>query len=374
MSRPLPRIGWVTNLAAPYRRPIWESLARSADLHVFLLENRSRFERGRGNRASEWMSWDNAPVAVSEVPTVRLTAGERQLYLPRAVGRLPGKGFDALVLTGWESPAYWTAAARGRRWGARLIGFYESTLATHAFRRGPIASVRKRFLRGLDAVLAPGPAAKEALLSMGVDASKIFVGFNPVDVLGIHARAHQARASAAVGDRRANGHRYLYLGQLIERKNVAGLIEAFARLADGDSSLTIAGSGHLLESLCALCDQLGLRDRVAFVGPVPYERVPEVLAEHHTLVLPSTEEVWGLVVNEALAAGIHAVVTRSCGVAASVEGMRGVFLADPESASLASAMEASRRAWTGPVDQPEILVHTPEAFAQVVLDAVSARR
>ena len=371
MSVARPRVGWVTNLAAPYRRPIWEHMARSVELRVFLLENQARFERGRSNRSSEWMAYDEAPYPVSEIPTLRLTAGERQVFVPRGLGSLPAKGYDALVLTGWESPAYWLAAALGRRAGARLVGFYESTQATHRFRSGPVAMVRRAFFRGLDAVVVPGEAARQALLAMGVEDSKIFVGFNPVDVSGIRRGAVAVRANACP---EPSGHRYLYLGQLIERKNVAGLISALWRMGESEDTLTVAGTGHLLDELSALRDELGLQDRVAFVGPVEYGKVPEVLAEHHTLVLPSTEEVWGLVINEALAAGLHTVVTRTCGVAESVDGMQGVFLADTDSASLAGAMEASRSAWDGPVEEPEILAHTPQAFARVVLDAVAGSR
>lgn len=363
------RLAWVTNLAAPYRRPVWEDLARHADLEVFLLENTGRFSRSGGNRASEWMEYADGSYPVSEIPTLRVSVGERQVFVPRLPSHLPGSGFDALVLTGWESPAYWLAALRARRAGARIVGFYESTLASHAFRRGPFASVRGSFFRQLDAVVVPGSASEQAVLAMGVDPSKIFVGFNPVDVRGIHAAAQEARAAQRSLDRA--GHRYLYLGQLIDRKNVGSLIAALARTGDPSDSLTIAGTGHLEASLRSLTDELGLQDRVEFVGPVDYVRVPALLADHHTLVLPSKEEVWGLVVNEALAAGLHTVVTRTCGVAASVEGMEGVFVADsPSSSVLAHAMGLSKRSWEGPVADPQILAHTPEAFSAVIQQAV----
>ncbi|HKU10737.1 MAG TPA: glycosyltransferase, partial [Sinomonas sp.] len=252
---------------------------------------------------------------------------------------------------------------------APLVGFYESTLASHAFHSGPmIARARRSFFRRLDAVVVPGRAAEGAVLAMGIDRAKIHVGFNPVDVKAIHAAAGQARKNHSTLGRA--GHRFLYLGQLISRKNVGSLITALWRLADTDDSLTIAGTGQLTPELIQLRDDLGLEDRVAFIGAVPYEQVPELLAQHETLVLPSNEEVWGLVVNEALAAGLHVVVTRSCGVAESVEGMDGVFIADvPDSSVLAHVMRRSKREWTGPIANPEILTHTPEAFADVIRQA-----
>ncbi|WP_138443880.1 glycosyltransferase [Sinomonas susongensis] len=368
MSNVRGRIGWVTNLAAPYRRPIWEDLATRAELEVFLLENRERFGRESSNRDAGWMAYDDAAYPVSEIPTFRVSMGERQVFVPRSAGSVPGRGFDALVLGGWESPVYWLAALRARRAGARVVGFYESTLASHAFRSGPVSSARRSFFRRMDAVVVPGRASERAVLAMGVDPSKIHVGFNPVDVEGIHAAATRARVAQPVPER--SGHRFLYLGQLIDRKNVGSLIGALWRLGESDDSLTVAGTGHLNSRLIELRDELGLQDRVAFIGAVPYERVPELLAQHDTLVLPSNEEVWGLVVNEALAAGLHVVVTQACGVAESVKGMNGVYITHtPDSSVLAHAMRQSRREWNGPIDEPEILAHTPEAFADVVLQA-----
>jgi glycogen synthase len=90
---------------------------------------------------------------------------------------------------------------------------------------------------------------------------------------------------------------------------------------------------------------------------------------HSVLVLPSYEEVWGLVVNEALACGLHVVVSLVCGVAPTVAGMRGVWLCDTSQAALAHAIRLSCAAWSGPINQPEILQHTPQAFAETFLEA-----
>ncbi|WP_415853472.1 glycosyltransferase family 4 protein [Sinomonas sp. G460-2] len=367
----VPRIGWLTDTAAPYRWAVWEHLARHAQLTLFVLEKGGR---SGGRRVPEWPAHSDASISVGDVsfpiktvPTVRLPAAGRQIRLPMWPGDLPRGGVDALVLEGWDSPAYWLAAGLGRAAGARLVGFWEPTLATHAFRRGLLPWAQRRFFRGLDAAIVPGEAAKRALMAMGVHESKIHIGFNPVHVAGIHAAAAGAQRAAAP----APGHCFLYLGPLTARKNVSALLEAFWLLGNPRDTLTIAGSGPLREELEELRDLLGLGGRVAFVGAVPYDRVPEVLAGHHTLVLPSVQEAWGTAVEEALAVGLHAVVSRACGVAESVNGMRGVFLADPVGSGIATAMRVSRQCWEGPVAEPEILARTPVAFAEAVLRAAT---
>jgi hypothetical protein len=68
------------------------------------------------------------------------------------------------------------------------------------------------------------------------------------------------------------------------------------------------------------------------------------------------------------------VVSEACGVAASVEGMRGVYVSGVEVDSLARAMAESAKDWQGPVTDPEILLQTPESFANVFSGAFNSDR
>jgi glycosyltransferase involved in cell wall biosynthesis len=361
------RVVWLTNVASPYRLPVWEHLASDVDLTVRLLENSERFARDPGNRGPEWATASGRRYTISEVPTWRVSRGEVQLYV--AKGRILPRPTvaDAVLLGGWESPAYWQAFAEAKRRGARTVGFYESTLRTNRFRAGPVAQARERYFRALDAVVVPGPAAGEAVRAMGVPDKRIYTGFNAVDVRHIHARSTGQRVRAL----RRGGHSFLYVGQLIERKNLCSLVRAFADVGTREDRLEIVGTGELRDKLQDLAARLGISDRVTLTGLVPYPDLPAVLARNDTLVLPSKEEVWGLVVNEALAAGLHAVVSEACGVVPSVDGMRGVHLTATSAQAIGRALVASRAAWRGPVREPEILRHTPERFARVFRAALT---
>ena len=176
---------------------------------------------------------------------------------------------------------------------------------------------------------SPRRGCSRALLAMGVSPGNIYVGFNAVDVEFISAKTDECRGAITS----TPGHHYLYIGQLIYRKNVEALVEAFGRIRGADDTLTIAGTGACESLLRQQVERLGIANRVHFVGLVPYPELPSLLASHHTLVLPSTEEVWGLVANEALAGGLHVVITEACGAAPSIEGMEGVLLTGAEPAS-----------------------------------------
>jgi glycosyltransferase involved in cell wall biosynthesis len=117
---------------------------------------------------------------------------------------------------------------------------------------------------------------------------------------------------------------------------------------------------------------------VNFTGHLEGRELVAAYAAATTLVLPSAKEVWGLVVNEALSAGLHAVVSDACGIVPSIDGLPGVFRTPPQQAGLRLAMTASRRAWRGPLADHPVTRHTPGALADVVLatvaDVARARR
>lgn len=359
-------IVWVTNYAPPYRRLVWDALAERFDLQVRLLESSNPSRLGRDNRGLDWSPPTNAGYSISQIRTLRVTRGEIILHFPLSMAIPIWPRPSAAVIGGWESPAYWQAILVCKLLRIRTVGFYESTLESNRFRRGPIAAARALFLRLLDAVVVPGSAAREAVLQYGVSPARVFEGFNAVDVVGIHERTALAREQLAV----TKGHNFLYIGQLITRKNIKSLILAFYDVARSDDILTIIGAGKDEAALRGTVASLGMTAQVRFRGLVAYDDLPSVLAAHHTLVLPSEGEVWGLVVNEALAGGLHTVVSSRCGVAASVQMMDGVFISEPDPGSLSDALRMSRDQWMGPVGNPKILERTPLAFASTFAEAL----
>jgi glycosyltransferase involved in cell wall biosynthesis len=293
-----------------------------------------------------------------------------QIYLPsRTIGKLLDAQEPATVLLvdGWESPAYWQAAIAARRVKVPVIASYRSTPQSHRFVRGLVPRARSLFLRSMNAVLTAGPASSGAVRSAGVPESRTFISFNAVDV-GFFAQAIHRRSGPH------SPHRFLYVGQLIPRKNVDGLVRALAVLDQRgiEASLTIVGVGAMMAEVSELVETCGMADRVQFRLHLEGDELLQAFADADTLVLPSHEEVWGLVVNEALAAGLHAVVTSPAGIVPSVSHMRGVFVTEPSDDRLAEGMQRSLEAWAGPIHDAEILAHTPQASADAVARAVQA--
>ncbi len=364
----LPVLHWFTNIAAPYRVPVWEHIASRADLTVFLLESdRQRVREGR--RPADWSERGLRGLRHRTLRTLKLRRGETSLYTlldPRfALVRKP----SAVLLGGWESPAYWQLLLVAKLRRIRTVGFYESTLNTNRHRSGVIARARSLFMRSLDAVVVPGTDAADALKSFGVAAERIHRGFNAVDVQHIADRARSVRAS----DQQSRGHRFIFVGQLVSRKQPALLLQAFAKIRGPEDVLVFVGDGPERSMLEERVRTMALGAHVTLTGTMENDAAIDEVIASDTLVLPSSEEVWGLVVNEGLAAGLHAVVTASSGVAASTKHMRGVYTCAPDLDSLAEALLASKSNWYGHISAPEILEHTPAAFASVFLGALDRR-
>jgi glycosyltransferase involved in cell wall biosynthesis len=116
------------------------------------------------------------------------------------------------------------------------------------------------------------------------------------------------------------GRRYLlFSGRLIGLKRIDLLLEAFAGIADwrSDWHLVIAGDGPLMADLQARVPP-ALAPRVHWLGFLDVQQMRCAYHASEALVLPSNREAWGMVVNEALAAGLAIVISDRPGAAADL--------------------------------------------------------
>lgn len=118
----------------------------------------------------------------------------------------------------------------------------------------------------------------------------------------------------------------IFVGQLVPRKGVDLLLEAMRPFFDDypELRLSVIGGGSEARALQALAHSFGIEDRVNFEGTVPSDKVQSRLASADVMVLPSRWDGWGMVVNEALSAGVPVIVSDRCGAADLVQpGVNG---------------------------------------------------
>ena len=143
----------------------------------------------------------------------------------------------------------------------------------------------------------------------------------------------------------ADGFTFLTVGGLNENKGIDLLLSAFARAfaEDREVRLRLGGHGPERARLERLAVQLGIADRVSFLGALTRQQVAEELARAQALAHPSRYETFGVAIVEALAMGRPVVATRCGGPDDIVTARDGVLVPVDDEAALADALRELRQ-------------------------------
>jgi glycosyltransferase involved in cell wall biosynthesis len=172
---------------------------------------------------------------------------------------------------------------------------------------GPQVRAAARQAAGM---LAVSEALKGDMTALGMPGERIAVHYTGLD----HARFQLVERKAARVQVAAdlgipvNGPLLAATGALIERKGQGIAIRAIAQLGRADVRLALAGKGEDEGRLRALAQELGLTDRVHFLGQIGHDRLPLLLSAADALVLPSASEGLANAWVEALACGTPLVI------------------------------------------------------------------
>lgn len=201
-----------------------------------------------------------------------------------------------------------------KRWGVRLL---------------KAGYLRVLFTRRWCFGISPGAGAHRELFRRG--------GMPEERIYSVPMCADQAPLARAMPPQRPAGRplRFGYLGRLVPHKRVDLLLAAFARLEPGSAVLEVVGAGSEREAL-----ERSAPAGAAFLGPRFGQAKRAWLWSVDVLVLDSDYEPWGLVVNEALAAGVPCLVGSRVGCAQELAAASGAGWVIPagDAAALAQAM------------------------------------
>ncbi len=180
-------------------------------------------------------------------------------------------------------------------------------------------------VRSAGGIIATGRLAREAYTAHFGSPERIF----SVPYLINHDEFMQIRREPGPP---AGTLRFLTCSELIHRKGIDVVISAFQHVArrNPSVSLTIVGDGIERSRLTNAVDKM-YRDRIIFRGLVPYSERAKAFADADVFIHPARHEGWGVVVQEAMAAGLPVISTRQTGAAYELidPGTNG-FLFDAE--------------------------------------------
>lgn len=157
--------------------------------------------------------------------------------------------------------------------------------------------------------IANGSLTKEYLVSQGVKPECIFTGGMCADSENLRISSMAMKPedrldfAQSLGLPPVNGLRYIYVGQIIQRKGVNHLLDAWREHGKShpDDQLLIIGTGEFLEQYR---NEYGDMASVYFLGGVDYSIIYKYYAISDVFVIPTLEDNWSLVVPEAMACGL----------------------------------------------------------------------
>lgn len=205
-------------------------------------------------------------------------------------------------------------------------------------RRAVLRAALGRITRACDLVIAPTPSIREWLAAYCGFEGAVVVP-NGIDVARFAAPEHPLDRTEL--DFSEENVVVCYVGRLGPEKNTEWLAREFvlAARAEPRLELLVVGDGPARTRAEAIIADAGLAERARFVGPQPYERVPDFEAVADIFVTGSVSEVHPLVILEAMAAGLPVVAVHSPGISDTVtDGVSGLLAPAVEPGALAERM------------------------------------
>lgn len=298
---------------------------RSAEIDLTVLYAAVPTEEQQGIGFGTAFSWDTAVTdgyrfAVCREPAGMDFSSDRffGVDVPDIGERIAATAPEAVIVPGWHSRVQVRALTACRTLGVPVFYRGDSTLASGPRRLvRPLWALKTRtMLRRFDRYLSVGTAATEYLRSFRIPDGAIYLSPHCVDNawFGGEADRHRGgrqalREGAAATD---DDFVVLFAGKFVERKRPLDAVHAVAGLGPR-AVLLMAGDGPLADDARREAVRLGVR--LHWRGFLNQSSLPEAFAAADAVMVPSTWESWGLIINEALASGVPCVTTT--GVAAA---------------------------------------------------------
>ena len=175
------------------------------------------------------------------------------------------------------------------------------------------------------AAIVGGSIHTKYLINLGMTKESIFSGYDVVDnkffiekSKSAKLKKHEILKSFSIPDKPF----FIVVCRLIKRKNIKRLIRAYlsyVELYSDDSwNLIICGSGDELIYLKNYVNDLGLEKKVKFLGFINYKKIAELYGLASCFIHPALSEQWGLVINEAAAAGLPLILSKTVGASSEL--------------------------------------------------------
>lgn len=315
------KVLFLTNVPSPYRVDFFNVLGESCELTVL-------FEKERASdRDTNWKHKDFKNF--TGVFLKGLSVSPAEAFCPSVLQYLNKGEFDVIIVGQYSSPTAMLAIEYMR---LRKISYILSTDGGFVPNEENKIKymIKKHFISFANLYLSTSDEASKYLVYYGADESKItkypFSSISEKDILNHKLTKYEKNIlKEKLGITCEN--LIVSVGQFIHRKGYDLLIEAASKL-NADTGVYIIGGEPTAEYIKMRAEYKA--DNVHFVGFLNKQELSEYYKAADLFVLPTREDVWGLVVNEAMAYGLPVITTDKClaGVEMLEEGIGYIIPSD----------------------------------------------
>ncbi|WP_459501924.1 glycosyltransferase family 4 protein [Bacillus sp. C1] len=306
------KVALIKNIPSPYRQGLFEEVNRrnNIDLTVYYC--------AKTEKTRDWnIAYSNYKYKVLPGFTFKNIFHVNLSILKE----LFKHKYDVVILGGYAIPTLQLAFLYAKLTNTSLILWSESTLGDHNQEGNSLRKkFKKRFLKYMvkrfDKYIVPGTEARKYLMNYGAENNNIITAPTTCDITYFREKYQYYKES--IKEIKENlgidtSKVILNVGRLIDVKGIDVLLKSFAsyQLLNKDVTLLLVGDGEKFEEYKKIVDEQNLK--VIFTGFIQVEELPKYYAISDVFVFPSKGDVWGLVVNEAMASSLPIITTNKVG-------------------------------------------------------------
>lgn len=307
----------ITNIPAPYRLAFFDYLQKAHKEYRFTVIYSSKNEDNRSWQI-EGESLKNSIFLESK--TIKITNGfdPKYIHIPWGVGKVLDSLSPDVVVGSEYNPTVIQALIYCIRKRIPYISWTDGTLFSERNINFVQKFLRKFVIKNADSYIASSTKSKEAQIAYGALAEKSHVSFLTVDV----EKYLQKPKGVGKG-------KILCVGRLENLKGIDLLFNALKRVKK-EYQLYLAGDGDEMENLKILAQNLGIGEKVHFLGMLNRPELLEHYADSDIFVLPTRQDCFALVILEAMCSGLPIVCSKYAeGACDMIEEGKNGFIIDP---------------------------------------------
>ncbi|AOX03492.1 hexosyltransferase [Moorena producens PAL-8-15-08-1] len=235
---------------------------------------------------------------------------------------------DVIAIAGYAQPPMFAALAWSILNNKKAILL--SASKEDDFQRNLIVEkIKSQIVKCYNSALVGGKPQKRYLAKLGMLSESIKLGYNVVGNDSLNPLIIKKLPSPL------KRHYFLAVNRFVPKKNLFTLLEAYVNYRQASPEpfydLVLCGDGELRPQIEQQIAELNLQDSVHLPGFLQQDQLLPYFAHANYFIHASIQEQWGLVVNEAMAAGLPVLVSNRCGCFEDlvIEGVNG-FEFDPE--------------------------------------------